>query len=160
MAWAGTILNIASAVTGVAGNVADGQASAAQRGYGALAARENARTVGDQAAAREVALRRESRETLGAQRAAIAESGVGDGGANRLLMAQDAALAELDALNLRYEGRLKMAEYDNQADLLGAEQVSGVQRIFGKRGLGRLSHFNWGYAGNWGAPGSNQGRGW
>jgi len=148
MAWAGAIMNIASGVMGVAGNVADGQASAAQRAYGSQVARENARTVGDQSAAQEESLRRESRDTLAAQRAAIAESGTGFGGTNSLLMAQDAALAELDALNVRYEGRLKMQELDNQARMLGEERTGGLQRIFGKRGLGAMSHFNW-------APGAN-----
>lgn len=140
MAWAGAVLNIVSAVGGMAGGVADGQASAAQRSYSAKVARENARAVGDQTALREEAIRRESDQLLGAQRAAIAESGTGMGGSNALIMAQDSTLAELDALTERYEGRLKMAEYDRQGDLLGAEQVSGMQRILGKRGLGQLNY--------------------
>lgn len=160
MAWAGAVLNIVSAVAGVAGGAADGQASAAQRAFSSKAARDNARTVGDQSAMRHEAMRRESGQMLGAQRAAIAESGTGSGGSNGLIAAQDATLAELDALTERYEGRLKMTELDNQADLLGAEQVSGMQQLFGKRGLGRFSHFNWGNHSNWGAPGSNKGRGW
>jgi hypothetical protein len=143
MAWAGAILNIVGAVAGVGGSVADGQSSAAQRGYGAQLARENSKLVGDQAAARELSLRRESGQALGEQRAAVAESGTGLGGSNGLLMAQDAALAELDALNTRYEGRLKMHEYDDQARMLGQEQPSGLQRVFGKRGLGAISHYNW-----------------
>lgn len=160
MAWVGAVLNIVNSVAGVAGGVADGQASAAQRAFSSQAARDNARTVGDQSAMRQEAMRRESDQLLGGQRAAIAESGTGAGGSNGLIMAQDAALAELDALTERYEGRLKMTGLDNQADLLGAEQVSGMQQLFGKRGLGRFSHFNWGNPGNWGAPGSNKGRGW
>lgn len=142
MAWVGAVLNIVSSVAGVAGGVADGQATAAQRAFSSRVARENARTVGDQSAMRQEAMRRQSDQMLGAQAAAIAESGTGMGGSNGLIAAQDAALAELDALTERYEGRLKMAEYDNQADLLGAEQVSGMQRVFGKRGLGALSSFN------------------
>ena len=140
MAWIGAVVSAVSAVAGVAGNAADGQASAAQRAFSSKAARENARAVGDQTAMREAAMRRESAQLLGAQRAAIAESGTGTGGSNGLIAAQDGALAELDALTERYEGRLKMAELDNQADLLGAEQVSGMQRLLGKRGpaWGRL----------------------
>ncbi|MDO9337916.1 MAG: hypothetical protein Q7T61_16085 [Caulobacter sp.] len=160
MAWIGSVLGVVNSVAGVAGGVADGQASAAQRAFSSKVARENARTVGDQSAMRQEAMRRESDQMLGAQRAAIAESGTGAGGSNGLIAAQDAALAELDRLTERYEGRLKMTEFDNQADLLGAEQVSGMQRVFGKRGLGRLSHYNWGNHNMWGAPGSNQGRGW
>ncbi|HYE45721.1 MAG TPA: hypothetical protein VEA44_08095 [Caulobacter sp.] len=160
MAWVGSVLGIVSSVAGTAGGVADGQASAAQRAFGAKAARENARLAGDQSAMQEAALRRDNAQLLGAQRAAIAESGTGAGGSNGLIAAQDAALAELDALTARYEGRLKMTEYDNQATLLGADSTSGLQRLFGKRGLGRLSHYNWGNPSMWGAPGSNDGRGW
>ncbi len=160
MAWAGQILNIVGSVAGVAGGAADGQASAAQRGYSALVARENSKMAGAQSAMRQAALRRQTTQTLGAQAAAIAESGTGLEGSNRLIATQDATLAELDALTERYEGRVKMFDYDNQARLLGAEQVSGMQRIFGKRGLGRLSHYNWSNRGNRGAPGTNQGRGW
>ncbi|MCE3290296.1 MAG: hypothetical protein K0R83_2308 [Caulobacter sp.] len=160
MAWVGAVLNIVNAVAGVAGGVADGQATAAQRAFSAQVARENARTVGDQSAMRQEAMRRQSDQLLGAQRAAIAESGTGAGGSNGLIATQDATLAELDALTERYEGRLKIAEYDNQAALLSAEQVSGMQQVFGKRGLGRLSIANWGNPANWGAPGSSEGRGW
>lgn len=134
MAWIGAIVSAVSSAAGMAGGVADGQASAAQRGFSSKVARENAKAVGDQTAMREAASRRESAQLLGAQRAAIAESGTGAGGSNGLIAAQDSVLAELDALTERYEGRLKMAELDNQADLLGAEQASGMQRVFGKRG--------------------------
>ena len=140
MAFAGPIMNIIGAAAGVAGGVADGQATRAQRAFSSQAARENAKAVGDQSAMREQAMRRESAQLLGAQRAAIAESGTGTGGSNGLIAAQDAALAELDAMTERYEGRLKMTVYDNQADLLGAEQTTGMQRVFGKRGLGQFSN--------------------
>ncbi|WGM40807.1 hypothetical protein [Caulobacter sp. NIBR1757] len=170
MSWAGSILNVVSAVSGVAGGVADGQASEAERAYSAKVARENAKTVGEQSTMRQEAMRRESDQLLGAQRAAIAESGTGTGGSNALVAAQDAALAELDALTERYEGRLKMAEYDNQAALLSAERVSGMQQLFGKRGLGRFSTINREWetlrSGNpldglgWTSAGTGKGRGW
>lgn len=134
MAWVGAIVNVISAVAGVAGNAADGQASAAARAFSSKVTRENARMTGDQTALREQAVRRQSEQMLGAQRAAIAESGTGLGGSNAMIASQDTALAELDALTERYEGRVKMADLDNQADLLGAEQTSGMQRILGKRG--------------------------
>lgn len=170
MSFAGSILNIVNAVAGVAGGVADGQATQAERAFSAKVARENARTVGDQSAMRQEAMRRESGQLLGAQRAAIAESGTGSGGSNALIAAQDATLAELDALTERYEGRLKMTEYDNQAALLSAERVSGMQQLFGKRGLGRFSPINREWetlrTGNpldglgWTNAGTGQGRGW
>lgn len=122
MAWIGAVLNIVGAVAGVAGNAADGQQSAAERTYSRMAAEGNSRTAGDQAAAREIQVRRESAQTLGAQRAAIAESGTGLGGSNGLITAQDSALAELDALNTRYEGALAMRQYDNEARLLSMQK--------------------------------------
>lgn len=139
MAWIGAVMNVIGGVAGIAGGAADGQATQAQRAFSSQVARENARAVGDQSAMRQEAMRRENDQVLGAQRAAIAESGTGAGGSNGLIAAQDATLAELDLLTERFEGRLKMTEYDNQADRLGAEQTTGMQRIFGKRGFGALS---------------------
>ncbi|NBB17660.1 hypothetical protein GVN21_20055 [Caulobacter sp. SLTY] len=122
MAWVGAILNIVSAVVGIGGQAADGQAAAADRTAGWKLAEANMKTAGDQSAAREEAVRRESREVLGAQAAAIAESGAGLGGSNRLLMQQDAGLAELDALNVRYEGALVQRQYENEALMLKVQK--------------------------------------
>lgn len=138
MAWIGSVLNVVGSVAGVAGSASDGQASAAQREYNHKLAMSNARITGDQSASRELGLRREARQTLGEQRAAVSESGTGEGGSNALLMAQDSALAELDALNLRYEGRLKMSEYDSQANMLSGEQTSAYQQIMGRKGIGAV----------------------
>lgn len=66
--------------------------------------RAQAREAQRQAYADEEALRREARQVLGAQAAAMAQSGTGLGGTNEALVRQSAALAELDALNIRYRG--------------------------------------------------------
>jgi hypothetical protein len=118
MAFAGQIMNMVGSVLNVASSVADSQQQAAERTYGWKLADANARQVGNQTAANEAQVRREARQTLGAQSAAIAESGTGFGGSNALIAAQDAALAELDALNIRYGGRLRMAGYDSEGGLL------------------------------------------
>lgn len=146
MAWFGAISGLVSTGLGVAGNVADGQAAAVGASYSQEHAREQARTVGDQAAAQELARRGQANQVLGAQAAATAESGTGFGGTNLLIAEESATLAELDALNTRYQGRIKMNEYDNAALAL-KPQPGAMQRIFGKRGLGRFSHFNWGSLG-------------
>ncbi len=65
---------------------------------------DQADTVDRQTYADEDATRRESRQFLGAQAAAMAEAG-GAGGSNAMLARQSAALAELDALNVRYRGQ-------------------------------------------------------
>jgi hypothetical protein len=67
----------------------------------------NAQATAAQAAAGEDAQRRKARQIAGAQRAAISELGTGNGGTNLLAVEQSARDAELDALNIRYEGELK-----------------------------------------------------
>jgi hypothetical protein len=76
-------------------------------GYHASIAEQNARTAGQQASAEEERVRRDSRQMLGQQAAAVAQSGTGLGGSNADVMRQDAALAELDALNVQYAGDLE-----------------------------------------------------
>lgn len=122
MAWIGSVLNIAGAAMGMAGGVADGQATAADRTFQWQQAGENARVVAQQTGQRELAVRRDARQQLGAQAAAIAESGTGYGGSNRLIGEQDAVMAELDALNTRYEGALRVSELDNQQRLLSVQK--------------------------------------
>jgi hypothetical protein len=159
MAWAGAVMGIAGSALSIGGQVADGQAANAQASFSESHAREQARTVGNQAAARELSMRRETNQQLGAQSAAIAESGTGYGGSNKLIMDDSTTNAELAALWTRYEGKLAIQRYDEEAKAL-KPQPSSIQRMFGKRGLGRLSHFNWGNPSNWGSPGSGEGRGW
>jgi hypothetical protein len=69
--------------------------------------RQQARVAEQQGLADEEAMRRQAREILGAQAAAMAQSGTGPGGSNELIARQSAALAELDALNIRYRGQMQ-----------------------------------------------------
>lgn len=75
--------------------------------------RLNAQRVASQTSAREEQVRRQARIALGAQRAAIAQSGTGMGGTNAALVAQSTANAELDALNVRYAGELDRLGIEN-----------------------------------------------
>lgn len=83
------------------------RSEAAIAGYHASVAEQNARIAGQQTSAEEERVRRASRQAQGEQRAAIAQSGTGFGGSNADVMRQDAALAELDALNVQYAGDLE-----------------------------------------------------
>lgn len=69
--------------------------------------KQNAALVAQQTSAREEQQRRESRQLLGTQRAAIAQSGVGFGGSSADIIRQSTASAELDSLNVRYAGDLE-----------------------------------------------------
>jgi hypothetical protein len=81
---------------------------------------QEARTSAQQSVAVEEAQRRQARQFLAMQSAAIGESGTGTGGSNRVLMQQSAIEAELEALNIRYAGQLRTQGLTYQSDL--AEQ--------------------------------------
>jgi len=124
MAWIGAVTGLVSGGLGLAQSAQGQGQSRAERGFNAELAGENARMVGDQTASAEAAQRREARALLARQAAAISESGTGEGGSNALIQAQDAALAELDALNLRYGGRVRMTALDAERRRLTAETPS------------------------------------
>lgn len=84
-------------------------------GRSAEIARANAEITARQYSAREEMVRRSARRALGAQRAAMAESGTGFDGSNLSLMRESTASAELDALNVRYAGALERAGLLNTA---------------------------------------------
>lgn len=72
----------------------------------------NQQLSAQQYSAREESLRRNIRSQLGAQSAAIAESGTGFGGSNLAVQRQSEAASELDVLNLRYQGQLERMGMD------------------------------------------------
>lgn len=130
----------------------------AVQGLGALASYQSARgeaqilkdqslATATQTARAEEATRRQSAEFLSKQSAAIGESGIGFGGSSADLIRQSAIDAELDALNVRYEGmsrarglmtqsRLtkKAAKTNLMLGLLGAATDTGG-------GIGRAKHY-------------------
>ena len=95
-------------VGGIAGkNSADEQARAL---------RLEAQSVDQQTAQAEIAQRRQARQVLARQRAALGQLGVqGDTGTFRQVAVQSAIDAELDALNIRYGGQLRSGALRNQA---------------------------------------------
>lgn len=100
---------------------------------------QNASLVAQQAGAREEQQRRESRYLLGAQRAAIGQSGVGFGGSSADIMRQSSAAAELDALNIRYAGDIERLGILN--DITMRKFNDKVLKKQGKQAM-RLRWFN------------------
>lgn len=86
-------------------------------GYKARVAEMNARAAGQQSSAEQERVRRESRQVLGAQRAAIAESGTGFSGSNLDIMRQSETMAELDALNIQYAGEMERGGLLQEAEM-------------------------------------------
>lgn len=111
----GTALMLVSSGVKAVGSIAGAQSQAKGMKAEASIADANARATGQQYAQREDQVRREARQKMGAMAAGIAESGTGFTGSNLDLLRQDGALAELDALNTRYEGSVKATSYRNQA---------------------------------------------
>ena len=123
---AGPELIIASTIISAVGALQAGAAAEAQAETQAQANRYNAQVkelqagVERQVAGRkEEAQRREARQVLGEQRAALAQSGVQLGtGSAADIQEQSATMAELDALTIRYQGEMaaKGLLYDAEAD--------------------------------------------
>jgi hypothetical protein len=110
MAWFAALTPLLTGAGTVASTgIAIAQAQNAKK-IGELNARQaeaSAKADADQSAREEEALRRQTTSILGKQRAAAAEAGVGVGGTTGLLVDQSAVLAELDALNVRYQGAVR-----------------------------------------------------
>ena len=119
-----TLMLVAGATQAV-GAIAQGNAQAAQYDAQAQAARYNAdmqrrqaEAVGQQTAAREDLQRRQARQVFGKQIAAGAQSGVNiTTGSASDMFRSSLYDAEMDALNIRYEGDLNRTGLLNQANL-------------------------------------------
>ena len=113
---AAAAVSVASAVTTAKAqkNQAGAQAKAAE--YNAGVAAQDAENAGLIASANEDEQRRKSAIALGAQRAALTEGGIDvSSGTGADLMEQSGLNAELDALNIRYQGKLQQRGFNTQA---------------------------------------------
>ena len=141
---------IASAVVSAVGAVAGGKQQARQFNAYAQANEYNAAVMKQKSDAtlaafgrREEQQRRVSRFMLGQQRAGVAESGLGLGGSNADIERQSEVAAELDALNVRYQGELESKGLLAQSNLESWQ--SGINRSNSSNSL---------YAGYMGAAGA------
>lgn len=129
MAWAAA----ASAAIGAYSAYQGGQAQKANAksqqdaaDYNAKVQAQNAAVARQQASAREEAQRRQARQILGEQRAALSQAGIGLAGSAADVYGASAGAAELDALNIRYEGELDARGLLAQSSLSTFEgQVAG-----------------------------------
>lgn len=134
LAVAGTAVSAVGAIQ--QGNVASANARAQQdaANYNATIEAQGATTARQQANAREEAQRRATRQFLGEQRAGLSQAGIGLDGSAADVHGQSAANAELDALNIRYEGELDARGLLAQSALTRHEgQVAGVNARTARR---------------------------
>ena len=110
-------LMIASAAMQAVGSIAQGNAANAAAQANATALSNQAEAELRASGAREEQQRRQNRQFLGAQRAALAQAGIGVDGSAYDIARQSAINAELDALNIRYEGQLRSKNLRDQATI-------------------------------------------
>lgn len=122
MAW----LQIAAAVVGAIGSISQAQAAKNAANYNAQLAERNAVIARQQAAANEDAQRRHANRVLGRMRSGYGASGVTSEGSPLDVLEDSVAEAELDALNIRYQGELGAMGYQSEA---------AMQRTAGKNAM-------------------------
>lgn len=112
--------------------------------YNAKVAETNAAVARQTASAREEAQRRQARQILGEQRAALGQAGIGLSGSASDVYQSSAARAELDALNIRYEGereatgllaQAEQSKYEAKANLMNAKSARSGARLSAAAGL-------------------------
>lgn len=125
---------VASAVATAASAAAQANAKAQSERAQAAAAQANA-TIASQNAtntmqvanANEDAQRRANAVKAGLLRDSELEAGIGTSGSAADVVGQSASNAELDALNIRYEGQLKAANFTNQGLMFNQQAAAHVQ---------------------------------
>jgi len=140
MAWFAAALPLITAGLSAAGTVAAGKQDENALKMQAIVARQ-------QALADEETQRRENREYRGRAAAALAESGLSPDGSSGLLVDQNSALGELDALNIRYHGMLRGKSLDSEAAdtrrasnmLAGQQLLQGYGNYYRPRGRGQIA---------------------
>lgn len=101
------------------------QAAAAQNN--AVIAQQNARNTRLASDANEEAQRRKSAHDLGTLRAGLLQAGIGTGGSAADVLGQATGNAELDALNIRYDGSMRAANQENQG-LMYTQQAAASRQ--------------------------------
>jgi len=97
-------VQVIGAISGGAQKSAQYSAAAQANEYNAAVLRQRSEVALSVSSQRESQQRRTAALAAGKMRAGIAQSGVGMGGTSADLERQSSVLAELDALNIRYEG--------------------------------------------------------
>lgn len=136
MAYGAAIAAVVAAVIGATAQVRSAQAEEINANAQADAMTYNAKTLENQAItaqnqanSAEERQRRMARQQEGALRAALNQTGSA-GGTGIGVLEQSSVNAELDALNLRYEGQIKATALEDEAKLNRYQAVA--QRQYGK----------------------------
>lgn len=159
-----TLLLVSASAIAATGAISQGQAEDDAAKFNAALLEQNSTAELQQTGQREEAQRRQARQVLGAQRAALAESGGGMGGSAADVMQQSSANAELDALMMRYEGDLRargmrteavMERYAGKQAKIASYYKAGGSVLSGAASYGKGA--GWGGGASKGASGASGG---
>jgi hypothetical protein len=110
------------------------RAAAREDEYRAKVADANAVTTERQTTAAVGQQQRRAAETLGEQRASIAQSGFGSTGTMTDIARESGTASVLDAMNIRYEGNIKKQNFETEAEM--SRWSAKQNRTAGKFALG------------------------
>jgi hypothetical protein len=140
-------LMVAANVFQAIGAVQQGQRAADASRYNAALARQNADASRAQAAANAAKQQREAVKKIGQMRAGYGASGVTIEGSAMDVMAESAATAELDRLNILYGGAIKAHGLEGQALLDERRAENAIEESYYKAGTSLLMAGAHGYRG-------------
>ena len=104
-------------------------------------AQQRATIAAQQSSVNEDAQRRRADYAIGTQRAAIAQGGIGFEGTGGDLVGQSSTNAELDALNIRYGGKIGVLSATNQIGLDNAAADNATTTGYVNAATGALSAY-------------------
>ncbi len=139
MAAAIPILSAAGAVFSAIGAISGGQSARRASDYNAAIADRNAVVATQQASANEEAQRKIDARRMGAARAGYGASGVTSDGSVLDVLGDSIAEAELNALNIRYEGKLAAQGYGDTAASARASGKSAQRAGYMQAGAALLT---------------------
>lgn len=126
IATAALIASVAGSAIGAAGQIAGGYSANAQAQSNSRLDIANADMASMQSNQQAEQVLREGHQTIGAQSAAIAESGIGFSGTGNDVLQQSATNLSMDVLNTVYGGQIKNLGLRNEA---ANERYKGKQAI-------------------------------
>ncbi|MCS3423444.1 hypothetical protein M2403_002045 [Rahnella sp. BIGb0603] len=140
-AWA----SASSSALNSAGTIAQGFNASNNSNYNAALLTQQAKTVALQTGSQTSQIRRQGSQVLADQSAGFADNGTGTGGSNAALQRSTAIDTETDAMNADYNGRLQIADINNQATALRATakaQKPGLISLLGGVNSAVGSYYN------------------
>ncbi|MFT4271813.1 MAG: hypothetical protein QM578_12435 [Pantoea sp.] len=129
-AWSSVASSGLNSVT----NITNGLTASRNANYNASLLDQQAKTVALQTGSQVSQIRRQGAQVMGSQSAGFADNGTGTGGSNAAIQRSTAIDTEMDAATADYNGRLQIADIQNQAAALRANakaQKPGLVSLLG-----------------------------